>query len=101
MDGGVGNFYVDKNGRSYWSQGKNEDWSGPDLEIAKQSTQGKQSTKKSVKQSSQADQIKETPSSSDAGHALSSIETTEAFLKANGIQFQVRKERFSNARFDE
>ena len=88
MDEAAGYFYVDKSGRTYWSQSKNEEWSGPDLEIGKQSTAAK-SSKKSVKQSSQVEQIKEAPSSTDAAHALSSIETTEEFLKANGIAFKV------------
>ena len=76
-----GFFYVDKNGRGYFSQNKNEDMSGPDIPLEKKETsKAAQSTGKSKKAKSTAanDGGKskpaetkapaESPSSQDVGH---------------------------------
>ena len=81
----AGYFYVDVNGRTYWSQSKKEELSGPDEPSQAESQQSVKSSKQSTKKG-KAEEPSELP---EIDHVISTIETTEEFLKANGIAFKV------------
>lgn len=93
MESSAGSFYVDANGRGYWSQSKNEQLSGPSVEASE--AKASQPASQKSKSTKGASKVAESPSAQEGmDHALTSIETTEAFLKANGVAFKtVRHEQ--------